>query len=1061
MLTYFNAIPLKLLRTLLVFGLCFYLSSCQYLALLQSQPQDKSSQVPAKTDAARESLLQIASAEYDIFLKNDRLTNHVSAAQHMYEQVAKVKTKLTLNPSSSNSSKYFQFRLKKLSIKPAIDQASTSCIEAKSQDTQFLLYRCLRNERNEYVIKLSYQVPINQVQGYQRVLEGERSYHLFHIPHNAVGEFLIGFNVQQAFPRVITVQGNKSLKLFGHPLLRETEYNQELIKFKKPKSQKTRSVADKKQSKTNQDKEPSSQMITRLTWSNTESDQAYPLFFGFGNWEAPTPFDLEIKLERTGGAIEQFKQSVELIAPLGSQHHQVGKQSLKALQIKTLQAHAQKLNPIWTKAKWSVIELQSAKKRPLLFIILPEHPGYKAPDLRSHGVIFIDESWFYRFEHFSYAMSEWDLLKVFKGLYISLQAKMTPDSNLQFIKAISWWRSLEHLSQIKTNQQVHSDKGLNHYQSYLINLSRELSVRASNFFGKTTKSTRLRQQIFGSTINMIYQWLNLKKMSRSKEQLRQLKVAMSHSVSKAHSSPVSFTEQITILGQQLNQLDSHLKQVLESYMNYGGLPLIYVKWTQKRRGDRYHIRFRVSQRPFLNKQEKNQSKLSIWVIPICLKLGIRDNPARPYCFLLDQPEASHYELSIEAPLEWVHPNYGQSGLYLWSLDQSDFLALLNAESGSLNLAEFLSLSEMSSALVEIGQGSPINYLKSVRELAKSQDQPLSLDTLFIHLNRVVHYFGNQDDQVGLVERWASSLLLGVMLSKTPKYPLDYLTQLQLAQWDRSEISMEQEFMAREPKRHKRELRMIKKFLRPTSSQEAIEEDVAQVKLEKIQYPLLMKALLGDQELWNRLHNKLAESEDEPLARLMIIQALVQFIDPNLFRKTLDLLKVSASEKELEISENQEATEDLEEAEEAEDPLLNELAEDEIKEDIITEDEKQENLVVSLRVEDSLELIKAIRSIRAKRLAWKWLLSHKGKLQDIIMYARRAEVQAAVLEWASALCDAKSSAQLKKVFKNSEFGFRKTLNKRAELIIQEVDRCVKMSSLKPNVEAWIQNSLDGE
>ena len=147
-------------------------------------------------------------------------------------------------------------------------------------------------------------------------------------------------------------------------------------------------------------------------------------------------------------------------------------------------------------------------------------------------------------------------------------------------------------------------------------------------------------------------------------------------------------------------------------------------------------------------------------------------------------------------------------------------------------------------------------------------------------------------------------------------------------------------------------------------------------------------------------------------------------------------------------------------EEAEDPLLSELAEDDIKEGIIAEAEKQESLMVSLRVEDSLELIKAIRSIRAKRLAWKWLLSHKGKLQDIVIYAQRHDIQAAILEWASALCDVRSSAQLKKILKNSEFGFKKALNKRAQLIIQEVDRCVKMSSLKPNVETWIQNSLGG-
>ena len=1057
MLTSFNAIPIKLMKKFITLGLCLHLSACQYLTQFQSRIQGRSSAVLVKTNPVQEATLKIASAEYDLLLNTDRHSNHKGTAQHKHEQTVTVKARFSLTPLNANPSRYFQFTLKKISPQLTIDQNSDSCAEQKSQDPQYIVFKCLQENQKEHRLELSYDLPINQIQGYQPVFEGERSYHLFYLSPDVVGQLFLGFGSSQAFPRVITVQGHKSLKLFGHPLLKETEYNQELIKVQTPESREEKTDQTRKKATTKKDQDSKVQEIRRLTWSNTESDQAYPLFFGFGNWEVPNQFDLEIKLERNGGAIEQFKQKVELISPLGSQHHRVGKQSLKSLQIKTLEAHAKKLHPIWTKAKWSAIGLQSAKKRPLLIIILPEHPGYEVPDLRSHGVIFIDESWFYRFEHFSYAMSEWDLLKVFKALYLSLQAKMAPNSNLQFIEALSWWRSLEHLAGIKSSARNQTSKRLNHYQSYLINLSRELSVRASSFIGKSTKDAQLRQQVFGSVINMIYQWLSLKKSTRAVDKLSQLKKAMSYSVSKTKSENFTFMEQITVLGQQLNQLDSHLKQVLESYLNYAGLPLIYVKWTQKKRGERYHIRFRVSQRPFLASQENSPIKLSIWVIPICLKLGIKDNPPRPYCFLLDQPEASHYELSIEAPLEWVHPNYNQSGLYLWSLDQSDFLALLNTEEDSLNLPEFLALSEMSSALLEIGQGSPINYLKSVRELAKSQDQPLSLDTLFVHLNRVVHYFGSHDDQVGLVERWASSLLLGVMLSKTPKYPLDYLTQLQLAQWDRSEISMEQEFMAREPKRHKKELRMIKKFLRPTSGQEAIEEDVAQVKLEKIQYPLLMKALLGDQKLWNKLHHKLAESEDQPLARLMIIQALVQFIDPKLFRETLDLLKVSSLEMELDAS----PTEDQEDLEEAEDPLLSELAEDDMKEGMIAEAEKQESLMVSLRVEDSLELIKAVRSIRAKRLAWRWLLSHKGKLQDIVMYAQRDDIQAAILEWASALCDVKSSAQLKKVLKNSQFGFKKTLNKRAKLIIQEVDRCVKMSSLKPNVEAWIQNSLGGE
>ena len=1062
MFKYFKMTPLKSLQSVVVLGFCFSLCACQYFVKLQDHKQTTSTAVLVKTSPIKKTQLNIAAAEYGLSFIGEHLGTSGSKS-HTNELKVKVNAHLTLAPKSSMIDRSYIFTLQRPDFISAIDLESNSCAEQKAQDDKYLIFKCTQAAGSSYDLNLSYDLVIDQLAGYQKLSEGERSYHLINLPSQLVGKLFIGFSSVGTFPRVITIQGPKSLKLFGHSLLKETEYNQERVKIQLD----SKKVSDLSNSqKTHQDKRDKSQtqktqQITRLTWSNTESDQAYPLFFGFGNWETATRFEADVKLRRSGNAVEQFKQAIDLISPLGSQHHRIGQQTLKSLQIKTLQSHAQQLSPLWTADLGSENELQSAKKRPLLFIILPEHPGYQVPDLREYGIIFIDESWFYRYQRFGYAMSQWDLLKVFKDLYLSLQAKITPTSNLAFLEALSWWRSLEHLDGIKHNKATQTDV-LDHYQNYLINLSRDLSRSAMSYLGKNTQDPQLKQRLFASVINMIYQWLYFNKTNPSPNPLEQLDQAMSHSVSKLKTTDLSFEDQTTILGQQLNQLDSHIKQVLESYLNYAGLPLIYVKWTQKQRGDRYEIRFRVSQRPFVTHQDKSQAKLSIWVIPICFKLGIKDNPPRPYCFLLDQPEASHYELSLEAPLEWVHPNYGQTGLYLWALDSKEFLALLGAESNGLNLAEFLSLSDMSSALLEIGQGSPINYLKSVRELAKSQDQPLSLDTLFIHLNRVVHYFGSLNDKVGQVERWASSLLLGVMLSKTPKYPLDYLTQLQLAQWDRSEISMEQEFMAREPKRHKREQSMINRFLRPTSGQEAIEEDVAQVKLDEIQYPLLMKALLGDQKLWHKLHHKLAESEDHPLARLMLIQSLVQFIDPSLFTKTLDLLRRSQFEQAQSESELQESedSKDVGDSEEDEDLQSDDAGNNEMSADAIADEEKQEELSVSLRVEDALEMIKAIKSIRAKRLAWSWLLRLKGPLKDKIMYANRDDIQAAMLEWATALCDAESSSQLKKnIF--DDLSFNQSLQARANKIINEVERCVKMRSLKPNVEAWIQNSLGSE
>ena len=179
---------------------------------------------------------------------------------------------------------------------------------------------------------------------------------------------------------------------------------------------------------------------------------------------------------------------------------------------------------------------------------------------------------------------------------------------------------------------------------------------------------------------MMSSWLTLRRESRLK--LEDVKAKLEGVIGQTllASKPAGDTkEQLALFGYQLNQIDSHLKQILESYLNHPGLPLVNDKRTQKRRGDRYDIRFTLSQSAFSPNTKAGGLNPSMWVVPVCLKLGIKDNPPRSHCVLLDQPERSDYELTLEAPLDWVHPNLEQSGLYLWSLDHQAFMALVNAK----------------------------------------------------------------------------------------------------------------------------------------------------------------------------------------------------------------------------------------------------------------------------------------------------------------------------------------------------------------------------------------------
>ena len=257
--------------------------------------------------------------------------------------------------------------------------------------------------------------------------------------------------------------------------------------------------------------------------------------------------------------------------------------------------------------------------------------------------------------------------------------------------------------------------------------------------------------------------------------------------------------------------------------------------------------------------------------------------------------------------------------------------------------------------------------------------------------------------------------------------------------------------------------VIKKFLRPTSSQEAIEDDVAKVELDIIQYPLLLKALAGRQKLWDQLYQKLAESEDQPLARLLIIQALVQFLEPDLFKQTLDLLSHSDQvEGRLANLSN-----GLESAENLEDEIVKNTdsrqavqADDSIAHEEIDQadtNEEDEGLKVGLRAEDALELIRAVRSQRAKQIAWKWLLEKGNHVEETIFFGKRSDIQLALLEWSDVVCDPDGLKRLESIFQG-QFGFKRSILEKARMHLRAARKCVRLNALQAGVKTWIKGSL---
>jgi hypothetical protein len=267
---------------------------------------------------------------------------------------------------------------------------------------------------------------------------------------------------------------------------------------------------------------------------------------------------------------------------------------------------------------------------------------------------------------------------------------------------------------------------------------------------------------------------------------------------------------------------------------------------------------------------------------------------------------------------------------------------------------------------------------------------------------------------------------------------------------------------------KREKKMIRQFLRPTTNQAAIEDDVVKVDLEAIQYPLLIQALSGGEGLWKKLRRKLAESEDQPLNRLVVIRALVQFINPKLFHQTLDLLSIKPSYRakrdaqmsaEIESKESNDGpTPEVDgAAEESIDEIADQPINDDSEEDADKTDDKLEQ--ISLRAEDALELVRLVRSMRARRLAWDWFTSQQKSVEELIHYGYRSDIQEGVLRWSSVICDESRLKILKEVYQGA-LGFKQSALSDHYMYLSTAQRCVKIRRLRSAAESFIRSRLEG-
>ena len=128
-----------------------------------------------------------------------------------------------------------------------------------------------------------------------------------------------------------------------------------------------------------------------------------------------------------------------------------------------------------------------------------------------------------------------------------------------------------------------------------------------------------------------------------------------------------------------------------------------------------------------------------------------------------------------------------------------------------------------------------------------------------------------------------------------------------------------------------------------------------------------------------------------------------------------------------------------------------------------EEEEEELIEPSLKPEEALTLIRAVRSLDNRRFAWRWL---QGQLQAMtardvrsipLINIQDTSVQRALLQWGSASCDQAGLGLLKRITQG-ELGFSAAMMRSARVAQTQVERCVALQKGRVGVERWLEERL---
>lgn len=739
-----------------------------------------------------------------------------------------------------------------------------------------------------------------------------------------------------------------------------------------------------------------------LSWSWTrEGALVEPLIITLGDWEPPR------RLEKTNG------WSATLFAPLGSAHHELMGQPFAAQQLGLIE-----------EAITALSEFTNERGDPLLpasrvwCLTLPHASGDLKVNLARWGVIMLPEAWFYRHRVRAQSQPPSERALLYRLLIQSaLKSELGP-----WREGLSSWIA-RRLSE--PSEEV--ARSLAQQESLQRTILLDPSLESS------TAQSPARVELL---LDMVDGWLRARPAPPSVE-------------GQERSDQLSLIELIKVLTVDEKAVPRHVSERAPAFE--GRLtklfaseeaPLVNVEWSWEAGS----LTVRVS------------SDREV-IPPMCLKVGIKQQPPSTLCIKPSRVvggAASEHTVTLAAEVEWVHPNLEQRGFYRWSLNEPSFEALLKAK--ALHESEWGTLPEVTSQLMALGQLPPHVFLSAIDTLALRSLTPASLSLLLNYLSRAVHELGSESKQDNM-RRWASSLLQGVMYSEErfQAPPISHLINLQLAEWEPLDKTFVKTALT------VKERKQIDQILTSNSSADMIAGSTNRAGVEQIQYPLLLKARAGTEELWQQLAQVFAVSEDEPVSRLVALQALAAF-PPPILEKTLALLTPSEEPSAEEVSSSAVASTSSAqgegggiEAKGAEEAGGAVDAKDE------SEEEEEEPVEPSLKPDEALTLILAVRSLDNRRFAWRWLKEQlsevkSGRLSEVkLLGIEEVAVQRALLQWGAASCD-QAGLDLLKAITSGALGFSQSMLRSARVAQAQAERCLTLQKGREDVERWLKQRL---